>query len=41
VANKGDMKAHDQTYGSVMSMLKWGTVATAIVAVIVVLLIAN
>ncbi len=39
--NQGDMRAHEQTYAGVMGMLKWGTVASAIVAAIVILLIAR
>jgi hypothetical protein len=39
--NHGDMRAHSETYSGVMAMLKWGTVAAAIVTAIVVLLIAG
>ena len=39
--SQNDMAAHSDTYLSVMSMLKWGTVASAIVAIVVVLLIAS
>lgn len=39
--NSGGMTAHNQTYSGFLSMLKWGTVATVIVAVTVILLIAN
>ena len=35
-----DMPAHVATYGSVMSMLKWGTVGCALIAALVVWLIA-
>ena len=38
---QNDLAAHSDTYLSVMSMLKWGTVASAIVAAVVVLLIAS
>jgi Bacterial aa3 type cytochrome c oxidase subunit IV len=41
MASNGDMKQHEQTYGGVMAMLKWGTIGCAIIAFIVVLLIAN
>ena len=39
--NHGDMRAHQETYSGVMGMLKWGTVASAIVAAIVIFLIAG
>jgi Bacterial aa3 type cytochrome c oxidase subunit IV len=39
--NHGDMRAHLETYSGVMGLLKWGTVAAAIVAAIVILLIAG
>jgi hypothetical protein len=39
--NHGDMRAHQETYSGVMSLLKWGTVASAIVAAIVIFLIAG
>lgn len=39
--NQGDFRAHRETYESVMSLLKWGTVASAFVAFVVVLLIAS
>lgn len=39
--NSGDFAAHRQTYDGFMTMMKWGTVATAIVALVVVLLIAS
>ena len=35
-----DMPAHVATYGSVMTMLKWGTVGCALVAAFVIWLIA-
>ncbi len=41
VASDNDMKAHEQTYDLVMSMLKWGTVASALVGALVIVLIAN
>ena len=41
MASQNDMKAHESTYAGVMDFLKWGTVATAIVAIIVVLIIAT
>lgn len=41
MASDNDMKAHTGTYEGVMGLLKWGTIGTAIVAVIVVILIAS
>lgn len=41
MASNGDMKAHVETYTGVMNLLKWGSVATAIVTVLVILIIAN
>ena len=40
MASGNDMKAANQTYEGFITMLKWGSAATAIVALIVVLLIA-
>jgi len=36
-----ELGAHEQTYGGFIGLMKWGTVASAIVAAIVVFLIAN
>lgn len=41
MANSGDMKAHEQTYSGVMNLLKWGSIATAAVAALVILIIAT
>lgn len=41
MAGNGDMKAHRETYEGVMSLLKWGSVATFIVGAIVVVLIGS
>jgi hypothetical protein len=41
MATNGDLKAHEQTYSGFTALLKWGTVASAIVTVIVIFLIAN
>lgn len=43
MADQGDMdiKAHEATYRGVMSLLKWGTVASFAIAAIVVLIIAS
>ena len=38
---RNDMNAHVQTYGGVMTLLKWGTVACALIAMLVIWLIAN
>ncbi|ARS29042.1 aa3-type cytochrome c oxidase subunit IV [Sphingomonas sp. KC8] len=38
---KNDLKAHEGTYGGFLSLLKIGTIATALVAALVVYLIAN
>ena len=40
MASNNDMKAHEGTYAGVMSMLKWGTIASAILAALVVFLIS-
>ncbi len=39
-ASDNDMRAHRETYEGVMVLLKWGTIASAILAAIVVLIIA-
>jgi Bacterial aa3 type cytochrome c oxidase subunit IV len=39
--NQNDFRAHKDTYEGVMSLLKWGTVASAFVTFVVVLLIAS
>jgi hypothetical protein len=41
MAETGDMKAHEQTYTGFIGLLKWGTVASAIVAAFVVYLLAS
>ena len=41
MAEQGDMKAHVSTYNGVISLLKWGTVACAIIAIGVIWLIAG
>ena len=40
MAGNGDMKAHEGTYAQVIGMLKWGAVACAIIAALVIWLIA-
>jgi hypothetical protein len=37
----GDFKAHQNTYGGFLSLLKVGTIASAVLTIIVVLLIAS
>jgi len=39
MADKSDMKAHVATYTGVMSLLKWGTLGTALIAALVIWLI--
>jgi hypothetical protein len=41
MAEHGDMKAHEKTYEGVMNLMKWGTIASFVLAMVVVLLIAN
>ncbi len=41
MAGNGDMKAHQETYASIMTMLKWGTIVSFLVGMLVVVLIAS
>ena len=41
MATDNDMRAHSETYAGVISLFKWGSVAAAIVGIIVILLIAG
>ncbi len=41
MAANGEFKPHERTYLSFTSFVKWGTIATAIVTAVVVLIIAN
>jgi hypothetical protein len=41
MAGNGDMKAHEQTYGGFLGLLKWGTIASILVVVLVVYLLAS
>ena len=41
MAEQGDMKAHEDTYSSVIGMLTWGTVGCFLVGALVVFLIAT
>ena len=41
MAGAGNFKAHEQTYTGFLGLLKWGTVASAIVAAFVVYLLAS
>lgn len=38
---QGEMKAHERTYSSFLAFAKWGTIASFVVAAIVVLIIAS
>lgn len=40
MASDNDMKAHLGTYEGVMGLLKWGTIASAAIAALVVILIS-
>jgi hypothetical protein len=41
MAQSGDIKAHENTYGGFMRMMKIGTLVTVIIAAIVIFLIAS
>lgn len=41
MAQRGDMKAHEGTYGGFLRLLKVGSILTAIVTVLVIFLIAS
>ena len=41
MSGNGDMKAHTETYGRVINLLKWGTAASALVGILVILIIAR
>lgn len=41
MASEGNMKSATQTYEGFVSIMKWGTVACAVVAALVVVLIAS
>lgn len=41
MAGNGDMKVHEQTYGGFLGLLKWGTIASILVVVLVVYLLAS
>jgi len=36
-----ELKPHEETYSMVMSLLKWGTIVSALVGLLVILLIAS
>ncbi len=40
MAGNGDLKAHEATYISMIGMLKWGSVACAVLVAIIIYLIA-
>ncbi len=41
MASEGNMKSATQTYEGFISLVKWGTIACALVAALVVVLIAS
>jgi hypothetical protein len=41
MANSGDLNAHQKTYSSFTTLVKWGTILTGIVTFAVVLIVAN
>lgn len=41
MAQSGEMKAHEGTYGGFLRLLKVGTILSALVAILVVFLIAS
>jgi hypothetical protein len=41
MVSDGDINAHEQTYSGFTALLKWGTIASFIVGLIVVFIIAN
>jgi hypothetical protein len=41
MADNGDIKAHEATYSGVISLLKWGTIVSVLLAAIVVWLISG
>jgi hypothetical protein len=41
MSDHGDIKAHQQTFDGVMSMIKWGAIVTVIIVACVVMLIAS
>lgn len=41
MAAKGDMKMHSDTYHGFLSLIRWGTGVTIVVAALVIIVIAN
>ncbi len=41
MASQNDMKAHNETFAGVMTLLKWGTIAASLVAILIIVLISN
>ena len=41
MASGNDMKAAESTYGGFLTMFKWGSIVTALVAVVVISLIST
>lgn len=40
MAHNNDLKSHERTYGRIMSLLKWATLAVALVTALVIWLIS-
>jgi hypothetical protein len=41
MTENGNLKAHNETYANVIAMLKWGTIACALVGALVITVIAT
>ncbi|KKW91250.1 MULTISPECIES: aa3-type cytochrome c oxidase subunit IV [Sphingobium] len=41
MASEGNIESANQTYAGFLSLMKWGTIASALVAALVVVLIAH
>lgn len=41
MANSGDINAHQKTYAGFTTLVKWGTIMTAVVTFAVVMIVAN
>ncbi len=41
MASNNDMKAHEGTYAGVMNLMKWGAIASALLAALVIILISK
>ena len=40
MVGNGDMKAHEETYGNITTLLKWGAIGCAVIAALVIWLIS-